>query len=163
MISLVSMNPKNKMSQVLTLEGSYDLAPALDRIHVFIQLIQGICSPLFLFCFTHYVWQKVEKKKPMLLNKKVQLFEWQTRSGKNYRLSKKTKKALREHRPPRGPLNLLTPSPCCYVILTFSTFPIKCLNDTLGGVHAVAVLFRQREEITLLFICSNRSGAAVRG
>ncbi|XP_032415639.1 polycystic kidney disease protein 1-like 2 [Xiphophorus hellerii] len=40
-ISLVSMNPRNKMSEVLKLEASYDLVPALDRLHVFIQHMQG--------------------------------------------------------------------------------------------------------------------------
>ncbi|XP_054900721.1 polycystic kidney disease protein 1-like 2 [Poeciliopsis prolifica] len=41
MISLVSMNPRNKMQEVLKLEASYDLVPALDRLHVFIQHMQG--------------------------------------------------------------------------------------------------------------------------
>ncbi|KAK5617940.1 hypothetical protein CRENBAI_024468 [Crenichthys baileyi] len=40
-ISLVSMNPRNKMSEILRLEASYDLLPALNRLHMLIQYIQG--------------------------------------------------------------------------------------------------------------------------
>ncbi|XP_035986669.1 polycystic kidney disease protein 1-like 2 [Fundulus heteroclitus] len=41
MISLLSMNPRNKLSEMPRLEASNDLSPALDRIHIFIQNIQG--------------------------------------------------------------------------------------------------------------------------
>lgn len=45
LISLVSMNPRNKMSETLKLEASCDLVPALERLHILIQYIQGIdCS-----------------------------------------------------------------------------------------------------------------------
>ncbi|XP_017296730.1 polycystic kidney disease protein 1-like 2 [Kryptolebias marmoratus] len=41
MISLLSMSPKNKMLEMPGLESSSDLLPAVDRIHIFIQQMQG--------------------------------------------------------------------------------------------------------------------------
>ncbi|XP_056232679.1 polycystic kidney disease protein 1-like 2 [Seriola aureovittata] len=40
-ISLMSKSPRNKMSGTNTLESTTDLCPALDRVHEFIQLMQG--------------------------------------------------------------------------------------------------------------------------
>ncbi|KAF7212109.1 transcript variant X2 [Nothobranchius furzeri] len=40
-ISLVSMSERNKMPELLKLESADDLCPALDRLHIFIQHMQG--------------------------------------------------------------------------------------------------------------------------
>nr|XP_054588627.1 uncharacterized protein pkd1l3 [Nothobranchius furzeri] len=45
-ISLVSMSERNKMPELLKLESADDLCPALDRLHIFIQHMQGI----IIFC-----------------------------------------------------------------------------------------------------------------
>lgn len=38
---MVSASPRNKMSEMHRLESAGDLFPALDRMHEFIQLMQG--------------------------------------------------------------------------------------------------------------------------
>lgn len=51
MISWVSRSARNKLSDVHRLESTADLLPALDRLHEFIQLMQGdnIKNVLLLF------------------------------------------------------------------------------------------------------------------
>lgn len=41
MISWLSRSARNKLSDVHRLESTADLLPALDRLHEFIQLMQG--------------------------------------------------------------------------------------------------------------------------
>lgn len=38
---MVSKSQRNKMSEMHRLESTADLCPALDRVHEFIQLMQG--------------------------------------------------------------------------------------------------------------------------
>ncbi|XP_039984198.1 polycystic kidney disease protein 1-like 2 isoform X7 [Xiphias gladius] len=51
-ISLVSRSPRNKMSEMHRLESTTDLCPALDRVHEFIQLMQGESEsdPHWVYC-----------------------------------------------------------------------------------------------------------------
>ncbi|XP_070825753.1 polycystin-1-like protein 2 [Chaetodon trifascialis] len=51
-ISLVSRSARNKMSEMHRLESSTDLCPALDRVHEFIQLMQGESEsdPHWVYC-----------------------------------------------------------------------------------------------------------------
>ncbi|KAF1392766.1 hypothetical protein PFLUV_G00031470 [Perca fluviatilis] len=51
-ISLVSSSPRNKMSEMPRLESTADLYPALDRVHEFIQLMQGESEsdPHWVYC-----------------------------------------------------------------------------------------------------------------
>ncbi|XP_032363993.1 polycystic kidney disease protein 1-like 2 [Etheostoma spectabile] len=51
-ISLVSSNPKNKMSEMHRLESTTDLYLALERVHEFIQLMQGVSEsdPHWVYC-----------------------------------------------------------------------------------------------------------------
>ncbi|XP_015239735.1 PREDICTED: polycystic kidney disease protein 1-like 3 [Cyprinodon variegatus] len=73
LISLVSMNPRNKMSETLKLEASCDLVPALERLHILIQYIQGesesdnhwvYCSKFLLagLCNLHMNLEKLDAK-----------------------------------------------------------------------------------------------------
>ncbi|XP_072237414.1 polycystin-1-like protein 2 [Leuresthes tenuis] len=61
-LSLVSRSPRNKMSEMLCLESTADLCPALDRLHILIQHMQGesesnnhwvYCSKFLLAGFCH--------------------------------------------------------------------------------------------------------------
>ncbi|KAM7014913.1 polycystin-1-like protein 2 [Tautogolabrus adspersus] len=51
-ISLLSRSPRNKMPEVGTLEGSADLYPALEKVHEFIQHMQGESEsgPHWVYC-----------------------------------------------------------------------------------------------------------------
>ncbi|XP_051236275.1 polycystic kidney disease protein 1-like 2 [Dicentrarchus labrax] len=51
-ISLVSRSPRNKMSEMPRLESTTDLGPALDRVHEFIQFMQGESEsdPHWVYC-----------------------------------------------------------------------------------------------------------------
>ncbi|XP_030269688.1 polycystic kidney disease protein 1-like 2 [Sparus aurata] len=52
MIDVLSKSPRNKISEVNRLESAADLCPALDRVHEFIQLMQGESEsdPHWVYC-----------------------------------------------------------------------------------------------------------------
>ncbi|XP_034536415.1 polycystic kidney disease protein 1-like 2 [Notolabrus celidotus] len=73
MISLLSRSQRNKISAVGTLECGTDLCPALEKVHEFIQLMQGEsessphwvhCSQFLLTCLCHLVMclEKLDEK-----------------------------------------------------------------------------------------------------